>query len=122
MQRSSVWQAGDVWRQAAEEEGLVGLPVAVKAAHAKLDPKMRKAFARDYSKRRKSLLFAYLAWFLLGWHYLYLKRVGLQFAIWFTLGGFLVRWLLDFFRLPGLVGRLNEDTARELMVRYRAMS
>ena len=100
----------------------MGLPAAVKAAQTKLDPKMQKLFAREYSKRKKSLLFAYLAWFLLGWHYLYLKRVGLQFAFWVTLGGLFVWWLLDFFRLPGLVGRLNEDTARELMVQYRAMS
>ena len=100
----------------------MGLPAAIKVAQTKLDPKMQYAFARDYSKRKKSLLFAYLAWFLLGWHYLYLKRVGLQFASWLTLGGFFVWWLLDFFRLPGLVRRLNEDTARELMVQYRAMS
>jgi hypothetical protein len=30
----------------------MGLPAAVKIAQAKLDPKMQKAFARDYSRRK----------------------------------------------------------------------
>jgi TM2 domain len=100
----------------------LGLPAAVKIAESKLDPKLRKAFNRDFARRRKSLIAAYLAWFLLGWHYLYLGRIGLQFAFWFTLGGIGLWWLMDFFRLPGIVTRLNEDMARELMAQYRIMA
>ncbi len=99
----------------------MGLPAAVKIAQAKLDPKMQKAFARDYSRRKKSLLVAYVSWLLLGWHYLYLGKVALQFAFWFTGGGFLARWLIDLVRLPGVVARRNEDVARELMAQYCMM-
>ena len=77
---------------------------------------------RAYRDRRKSLLVTYLAWFTLGWHYLYLGRTATQFAFWFTAGGFLVWWALDFFRLPGVVRRVNEDTARALMADYRAIA
>jgi TM2 domain-containing membrane protein YozV len=96
----------------------VGIPAVVKVGYSKLDPKMQRAFDRDLRRRRKSLLLAFLAWFFLGWHYLYLGKIGLQFAFWFTFGGFLLWWLLDLLRLPGLVGRTNDDAARELMAQY----
>lgn len=100
----------------------MALPTSVKFALAKLDPEFQHAFHREYAKRQKSLFVAYLAWFFLGWHYLYLGRIGVQFAFWFTAGGFLVWWAVDFFRLPGLVARLNEDTAMELMTQMKVMS
>jgi hypothetical protein len=68
------------------------------------------------------MFFAYLAWLLFGWHYLYLRRVGLQLAFWVTLGGFGIWWLVDLFRVAGLVNRMNEDMARELMVQYKALN
>jgi hypothetical protein len=36
-----------------------------------------------------------------------------------TLGGLLVWWFIDLFRLPGVVARHNEDVARALIVEYR---
>jgi hypothetical protein len=96
----------------------MGLPANVKAAQAKLDPKMQEAFARDYLRRRKLLLIAYLLW-VLGWHYLYLGKIGLQFAFLTTLGGFLVWGLVDLFRLPGMVARQNEGIVWDLMSQYR---
>ena len=86
-----------------------------------MSPEAQSHVKRDYSSRRKSMLFAYLAWFILGWHYLYLKRVALQFAFWFTFGGLLVWWVVDFFRVWGLVKNMNEDLARELMVQYKSL-
>jgi hypothetical protein len=38
-----------------------------------------------------------------------------QFLFWFTLGGLLVWWLVDAFRIPGLVRQYNEDVAVSLM-------
>lgn len=99
----------------------MGLPYPVRFSYEQLDRRTQSAFMRDYRLRQKSLVFAYLAWIMLGWHYLYLRRVPLQFAFWFTMGGFFVWWAIDVFRIPGLVVRLNEDTARELMAEYRAM-
>ncbi len=101
---------------------ILEMPDAVYAAHAKLNPEMQEAFGHDYVRRRKSLLLAYIAWLLLGWHYLYLGKVGLQFAFWFTAGGFFVWWFLDLFRLPGVVARHNDDVALQLMAQYRMIA
>lgn len=98
------------------------IPDSLASAYSRLPLEAQAAVDRDYRLRAKSPITAYLAWFFLGWHYLYLRRVGLQIAFWVTFGGFLVWWLIDAFRVPGLVARLNEDTARELMVQHRALS
>jgi hypothetical protein len=89
------------------------------ALQVKIDPEMRDAFAGDYSRRRKKLLIAYLL-FLLGWHYLYLGKLGLQVAFLITLGGLFLWGLVDLFRLPGMVARINEGIVRELATLYGA--
>jgi TM2 domain-containing membrane protein YozV len=52
---------------------------------------------------------AYLCWLLFGSHYLYLGRFGTQILFWISL--FLVVgwlwWIIDLFRIPGLVARAN---------------
>jgi len=100
----------------------MGYPAVVSTALAKMDSRQQRDFRRDYARRSKSVLVAYLAWLLLGWHYLYMGRVGMQFAFWITGGFFVVGWVLDFFRIPGMVGRHNEDLARTLMAQHRAMA
>lgn len=99
----------------------MGFPRSLRPMLDVLPYEAQRSLLADYRKRRKSLLFAYLAWLLLGWHYLYLRRVGLQFAFWLTLGGLLVWWLVDLFRVMPMVNRLNEDNARDLLVAYRAI-
>jgi hypothetical protein len=100
----------------------VSIPRSLRPVLEKLPPEVQIDVQRAYERRAKSTVFAYIAWLLLGWHYLYLRRVGLQFAFWLTLGGFLIWWFIDFFRIPGLVSRMNEDTARELMVQYKDLN
>lgn len=100
----------------------MGIPASVKRALAKLEPAQQKAYKRDYGRRCKSTVVAYLAWLLLGWHYLYLGRVGMQFAFWFTGFFLLIGWFIDCFRIPGMVSRHNEDLARELMVQHKMMA
>ena len=97
------------------------LPVEMRPLFYSLSPEAQISISTDYNRRRKSKGVAYFAWLLLGWHYLYLRRVPLQFAFWFTAGGFLVWWVIDAFRIGSLVDRMNEDTARELMVQYNAL-
>ena len=63
-----------------------------------------------------------MAWLLLGWHYLYLGRVGMQFAFWFTAGFLVIGWVIDFFRVPGMVRRHNDDVALELMAQHKLMA
>jgi len=99
----------------------MSLPVQMRPLYRSLSPEAQISISTDYNRRRKSKTVAYLAWFFLGWHYLYLRRVGLQFAFWLTAGGLMLWWLLDLFRVGPIVNRMNEDTARELMVQYKAL-
>ncbi len=50
---------------------------------------------------------AYLFWFLLGAHYAYLGKWGLQILFWITVGGLMLWWLIDLFRIPGMTNRYN---------------
>ena len=100
----------------------MGVPSSVKDALGRLNPAQQKAYKRDYGRRRKSTLVAYIAWLVFGWHYLYMGRVGMQFAFWCTGGFLVVGYLLDFFRVPGMVSRHNEDLSRELMAQHKMMA
>ncbi|MEI7775954.1 MAG: TM2 domain-containing protein [Verrucomicrobiota bacterium] len=100
----------------------MSVPSSLRPIFESLPPAVQISVRRDYDARAKSTLFAYIAWFLLGWHYLYLKRTGLQIAFWLTAGGFGIWWLVDFFRVHGMVRKLNEDLARELMVQYKSLT
>ena len=91
-------------------------PGSIQAAVDGLPVEAQKDFNRDYRKGAKSILVAYIAWLLLGCHYLYLGRVGVQFAVWFTLGFLIVGWVVDFFRIPGMVKQKNGELACELVI------
>ena len=69
------------------------------------------AYKQEISHRRKSVLVAYLAWLLLGWHYAYVGKWGWQCLYWFTGAGLLIWMVIDFFRIPGIVGGYNETVA-----------
>ncbi len=96
-------------------------PRSVAAAYSTLDPEIQKAFRKEYGAGKKSTLLAYLFWFFLGFHYLYMGRVGMQLAFWFTGGGFLIWWIIDFFRVPGIVSNHNNDRARTIMAQIKQM-
>ena len=51
---------------------------------------------------------------ILGAHYLYLGRVGLQILFWVTLGGFGLWLLIDLFRVPDLVNEYNMPIYEEM--------
>ncbi|KAJ8737881.1 hypothetical protein PYW08_000476 [Mythimna loreyi] len=61
---------------------------------------------------KKSVILAYLLWMLagiFGAHHFYLGRDRHAFVWWTTLGGFLVGWLGEVFRIPRYVRDANED-------------
>jgi len=57
--------------------------------------------------KAKEVGIAYLFWFLLGAHYAYLGKWGLQILFWFTLGGLGIWALIDLFLIPGKVEDYN---------------
>lgn len=93
-----------------------------KLAISQLPSEYQAAFQQDFQKRKRSVGTAYLLWLFLGFHYLYLGKIGIQIFFWLTAAGCGVWWLVDFFRVPGLVARENEDLARALLVQYKALA
>ncbi|MBS3789030.1 TM2 domain-containing protein [Candidatus Bipolaricaulota bacterium] len=66
-------------------------------------------FVEKYEEESKSTFFAYLFWLLFGWHYAYLGRWKKTLLFLITAGGAGIWWLVDAFRVPGLVKEHNRD-------------
>lgn len=99
------------------------LPSMVKNELAKMPAQKQEEFVEEYKRKEKSLGTAYLFLVIvLGMHYGYLGKWGLQAVFWLTGGGFLIWWFIDLFRLPGLVKNYNKDTATDTMRNLKAMS
>jgi hypothetical protein len=86
----------------------------VREQLAYLTPDQQRAFLWRYRAQAKSPIVA-LAFLPLGWHYLYLRKRGLQVLFWITLGGLAVWWVLDIFRIRKLVRDHNRDVATHVM-------
>jgi hypothetical protein len=86
----------------------------VREQLAYLTPDQQRAFLWRYRAQAKSPVVA-LAFLPLGWHYLYLRKRGLQVLFWLTLGGLAAWWVLDFFRIRGLVRDYNRRVAMHVM-------
>ena len=86
----------------------------VREQLAYLTPDQQRAFLWRYRAQAKSPVVA-LAFLPLGWHYLYLRKRGLQVLFWLTLGGLAAWWVLDFFRIHKLVRDYNRRVAMHVM-------
>jgi hypothetical protein len=86
----------------------------VREQLAYLTPDQQRAFLWRYRAQAKSPLVA-LMFLPLGWHYLYLRRRGLQILFWLTLGGLAAWWVADVFRVRGLVREHNRRVAAHVM-------
>jgi hypothetical protein len=86
----------------------------VREQLAYLTPDQQRAFLWRYRAQAKSPLIA-LLFLPLGWHYLYLRKRGLQVLFWLTLGGLAAWWVLDLFRIRRLVRDYNRRVAVHVM-------
>lgn len=96
-------------------------PVTLNPQLQRLPIEAQEAVQYDFDKRSKSVAVGIIL-AIFGLHYLYLGRVGMFFLFWLTGGGFLIWWLVDIFRIAGVINSLNEDTARSLMVQYKNLT
>src|SRR5579875_2363541 len=87
------------------------LPSLVRNQLASLSAQRQQEFVEEFRRKAKSPAIAYIAWLLLAWHYIYLKKIGLQALFWLTGGGIFIWWLVDAFRIPGLIREHNRDVA-----------
>ena len=100
----------------------IGLPIKVRARLEDLPVPQQEIFWDGYWRKSKSLLVAYLAWLLLGTHYLYLggrwvPTVLMLLIAYMPIG--IAWWLIDAFRLPRLVREYNCDMAIHVLRKQR---
>ena len=67
-----------------------------------------------YQSKIKSTGTAYLFWILLGAHYAYLGKWGIQILFWITFGGLGIWWLIDLFTVSGKVEKYNMPIFEEI--------
>jgi len=99
------------------------LPAMVRNELATLSAQRQQEFVEEYNRKKKSLGIAYLFLIIVfALHYGYLRKWGLQFLFWFTAGGLGIWWIIDLFRLPGLIKDYNMDIANEVMRNLKTIS
>lgn len=91
------------------------LPAMVRNELDKLPAQRQEEFVEEYRRKAKSSGPAYLLWALVGGHYLYLGKWGIQVLFWLTLGGLLIWWLADLLRIPGMIRDFNKDVAVDVL-------
>ncbi len=99
-------------KEANETLRIESLPPSIQHVVLKMDDDAQLAFFNEYESKKKTKSTGWLMFFV-GWHYLYVGKVGLQFAYWLTFGGFLFWALADLFRMPSIIRAANEQIARD---------
>ena len=64
--------------------------------------------------RIRSIGIAYLLLFIAGAQYAYLNKWGTQILFWITFGGLGIWWIIDIFRLPGMIHEFNDPIFDEI--------
>ncbi len=103
--------------EAREAKTLSKLPPSVQHVVSQMDGTTQAAFFNEYWAKRRKASAGYLLWFFFGCHYLYAKKVGVQFAFWllWLVGVGELWWIVDFFRIPRIMADGNEQIARQCL-------
>ncbi|NIZ19943.1 TM2 domain-containing protein [Entomospira culicis] len=98
------------------------LPSSVKTAVGQLPSEKQAIFEEDFKKKMKNpIIGLLLAIFLPGWSFIYLGKIGLAFAFWFTAGGMGIWWIIDIATVMKKITEYNEDQAKTIMRDMKAM-
>ena len=87
---------------------------------ARLSAQSQEEFIEEFKRKSKSRSVAYIFW-LIGCHYGYLGKWGMQVLFWFTGGGFFFWWFIDLFRTAGIVRDHNKDAAVDVLRNLKAI-
>lgn len=78
-------------------------------------------FVDSYRRKAKSTGIGYVCW-LFSLHYAYVGQWGLEIIFLCTMGGFFIWWLVDAFRVPGIINNYNRDVAMDILREIKLMS
>lgn len=101
------------------------IPDAVYQKVTSMDPVAQAGFVDEFNRQRKSVGTAFVFWILgsfLGLHYLYFKKPLLFVLFLFTMGGFMIWWLIDAFRISGIVRNHNKSVAISVLRDIQVLS
>ena len=88
------------------------LPEAVIRKLSTMDELTQQAFLSEFQKKKKSTTMGSILMLCFPcFHYFYLGKVWLNLLFWGTFGGFGIWWLIDVFRLGGMVREYNKTVA-----------
>ena len=86
------------------------IPQAVLRKLETMDELTQEAFVSEFRKKKKSSTMASILMLALPcFHYFYLGKVWLNLLFWATMGGFGLWWVMDVFRLGGMVREYNKS-------------
>lgn len=98
------------------------LPAMVRHEVARMSPQHQEEFLEEFNRKSKDIAVCYILWFLLGLHYAYVRKWGLLILMWITFGGFVIWWIVDIFRIPGVVRDYNRDVALAVLRDQKAIA
>ena len=113
---SSMPEATDSLKRIQKE-----LPEAVFRKLETMEPLTQDAFTAEFNKKKKSPFMASVLGFFLGLHYAYVGRVWMTIVFWLTLGGLMIWWFVDLFRVTGLVREYNKSLALRVLADIRVL-
>ena len=99
------------------------LPSMVRTELSKLPAERQSQFLEEYERRAKTMWLAYVLW-ILTLQYAYVGKWGVNLIFWasfFLLIGF-VWWVIDIFRVYGMVKNYNRDIAISVMRDLRILT
>lgn len=107
----------------------MALPQEYVVAFNRLPPEAQAMLRLDYKRNSKSMPVAYITWFFAAAHYIYLRQTPMFFIYWLVFFGTfwlffipgVLWWLVDIFRIPGLVSRHNHTLFSDLLLKYRML-
>lgn len=97
------------------------LPSIVRSKLREMSDYQQCQFLEEFRRRQKRKRWAYLLWFFLGWHYVYIGKWGVQLLYWFTVGGLWIWAIADLFRIPNLIRDFNSRVALDVLKDMRSI-
>lgn len=101
------------------------IPATVTEAVEKLPEVLQREFYEEYQLAEKKTGLSYLFWLIpppFSCYYLYNNRIWTQMLYSVTVGGALIWWFVDLFRMPQIVEDENRKTARKFLKKMMKQS
>lgn len=86
-----------------------------------LTEEQRLLYEKEISRKKKSNIPAYFLW-IIGLHYAYFGKWGIQVLFYLTAGGCTIWWLIDLFRIPGIIRNINLDRSIEVLKNIKSIT